>query len=205
MHRKTPVGAVLVVVAHVAVEHTSQVAFVHDKEAVGALRAHRAHPAFGDGVRVGGPDRTSYDPCTFALPHRVETQTELRVPIAQQELDVDTGISEKGYLLRSTTLVLELATMGKCRNGTWTTRAPGRRSSGGSQTTAAASSTSSVCGGQRDSSVRGARARRAGGVRAEGGSALTADERRPRRRGRSSTRPARPFRNGSLRPGTCAA
>ena len=64
MHHKTPVGTVLVVLAQVAVEHTSQVAFVQDEEAVGALRAHRA---FGDGVRVGGPDRTSYDPCTFAL------------------------------------------------------------------------------------------------------------------------------------------
>ena len=99
MHRKGAVRPVLVVVADVAVEHPAEMAFVQDQETIGALRAHRAHPALTDGIRVGDPDRTSYDPRTFALPHRVETWTELRVQVAQEELDVDAGIAEiRGHL-----------------------------------------------------------------------------------------------------------
>ena len=94
MHRKAPVRPVLVVVRDVAFEHAAEMAFVHDEEAVGALRSDRSHPVLGDRVRVGCPDRTSSDPCTLALPHRVETRTELRVPVAQEELDVDAGIAE---------------------------------------------------------------------------------------------------------------
>ncbi len=41
----------LVVVTHVAVEDTSRVAFVHNKEKVGALFTDRPHPALSDGVR----------------------------------------------------------------------------------------------------------------------------------------------------------
>ena len=51
-------GTVLVVVAEVAIEHSWEVSIVRDEERVGALRWRRAHPALGDGVRVGGPHGT---------------------------------------------------------------------------------------------------------------------------------------------------
>jgi hypothetical protein len=51
MHRKAPVGPMLVVVTDVAVEHPAEMAFVHDQETIGAFRAHRAHPALTDGIR----------------------------------------------------------------------------------------------------------------------------------------------------------
>jgi hypothetical protein len=92
--QKGPMRTVLVVVANVAIEHSSEMSFVYDKETIGALRAHRSHPALGYSVRVRCSYGGSHDPRPFATPHAVEARAELGVAITQEELDGEACISE---------------------------------------------------------------------------------------------------------------
>ena len=52
---------------------------------VQALGAHRTHPPFRAGVRVGCPDRGGDDPGSVDLEYRVERPGELGVAVANQE------------------------------------------------------------------------------------------------------------------------
>ncbi len=64
MQLKTAVRTVLVVVADVADEHSSEVALVRDDETAGALGSHGSHPALGEGVRVGRTHGSPHDACS---------------------------------------------------------------------------------------------------------------------------------------------
>ena len=63
MHRKAPVRPVLVVVAHVAVRHPAEMAFVHDEETIAASRAARG---------VGSTERTPRSPDGMPRQHPEE-------------------------------------------------------------------------------------------------------------------------------------
>jgi hypothetical protein len=79
------VRAVLVVVLDVAAQDVNKVRAADDQEVVEALSADGPDPPFGDGVRVGRPNRRAGDLDTGRAPDIVERPGELGVPVPDQE------------------------------------------------------------------------------------------------------------------------
>src|SRR6266545_2467117 len=82
---KRPVRAMPVVVVDVDAKDLLQVASPDDQQPVEALRAGRADPAFGVGVRVGRLHRRDQHLGALRAEHVVKAAGELRVPVAEQE------------------------------------------------------------------------------------------------------------------------
>jgi hypothetical protein len=67
---------------------------IDDEDAIEDLPAAAADPPFHDRVRARRPDRRLDDLDAFAEEHRVEHRRELRVPIADQELELRHTVAE---------------------------------------------------------------------------------------------------------------
>jgi hypothetical protein len=78
---------VLVVVLTVDAEHPLKVATAEDEDAVEAVGAEGAYPAFGVGVGVRRLDRRADDLSAEPVPHVVKGSGELAVPVVDQEPD----------------------------------------------------------------------------------------------------------------------
>ena len=70
-------GPVLVVVAHVDAQYVFELVAREDQHSVEAFAAHGSDPAFGDGVRVGGPCRCADDRDAVSTKDRIEARGEL--------------------------------------------------------------------------------------------------------------------------------
>ena len=79
------VRARLVVVRDVVGQDAAQVRLVDDEEVVEALRAHRADPALGVGVRRRRAVGRAHDLDPLGREHRVEGRRELGVAIVDEE------------------------------------------------------------------------------------------------------------------------
>src|ERR1022692_4145445 len=88
------VRAMTVVVTGVAAQDAFEVGFVDDQQVVQALRSHRAHEPFGEGVRIRGPKWRLEDLGTFGPEYVVEAPHVLGVPVADQELGGDLCVGE---------------------------------------------------------------------------------------------------------------
>ena len=76
----------LVVVLHVAPQNPIQVPGTEDQRPVQTVGAQRLHPALGEGIRVGRPDRCADHANPFACEDVVEGARELGVAVADQDL-----------------------------------------------------------------------------------------------------------------------
>ena len=86
--------AVIVVVREVLGEDMLEIAPTEDENSVEALPADAAHEPLGDRVRSRGPDRRPDDPDALGAEHVVEAGGELRVSIADEELDYSGALGE---------------------------------------------------------------------------------------------------------------
>jgi len=85
---RRPVRPVAVIVIGVLAEDQPQVPFAGDQHPVQALAAGAGDPAFGYSVRARRLDRCLDDPRAHRGEHRIEPGGELRVPVADQELQL---------------------------------------------------------------------------------------------------------------------
>ena len=81
-----PVWAMGVVVLDIDPQHLLEVAAADNQQPVQALGPHRADPAFGVGVGVGRLHRRDQHLSALRPEHVVEGAGELRVPVADEEL-----------------------------------------------------------------------------------------------------------------------
>jgi hypothetical protein len=91
-----PVWTMPVVVRDVDPQDLLQMRAPNDQEPVQTLGAHRAHPAFGVGVRLGRLHRRQHDISALRAEHVVEAAAELRVPIAQQKAHLTPSLLQPG-------------------------------------------------------------------------------------------------------------
>jgi len=83
---KSSMRPLLVVVLHVAPQNPIQVPGTEDQRPVQTVGAQRLHPALGEGIRVGRPDRCADHANPFACEDVVEGARELGVAVADQDL-----------------------------------------------------------------------------------------------------------------------
>ena len=93
MKRKAAVRTVLVVVADVAVEHSSEMCFVHMRS-----RSVHSDPPFSPSAQGWRPRsaraRAPHDVRPLALPYSVEAWAKLPAAVTQEVLDHDAGVSQ---------------------------------------------------------------------------------------------------------------
>jgi hypothetical protein len=74
-----------VVVPNVRPQHNFEVSAPEDQQMVQALTAQRFHPALGEGVGLGSPDRSLDQPHALRGKHLIEGTAELRIPVVEQK------------------------------------------------------------------------------------------------------------------------
>lgn len=73
------------VVVDADAEHVFEVTAVDNQQPVEALGADGSDEAFGDRVRLGGPDRCLHDPDVFAAEDPIERAGGPAIAVAEQE------------------------------------------------------------------------------------------------------------------------
>ena len=79
------VRAMVIVMAHIAVENPLEMPCVHDQEVVDAFRSDRSHESFGVGVGIRSPKRCAHHPGPSGRKDGVEARDILRISVAQKE------------------------------------------------------------------------------------------------------------------------
>jgi hypothetical protein len=88
------VRPVRVVVVGVLPQYPCEVAWSGNQEVIEAFAAQGADPAFGVGVRCGGPHGCAQDPDSYIAEDCVECRGELGVAVADKEAKLPAGILE---------------------------------------------------------------------------------------------------------------
>jgi hypothetical protein len=86
---ESTVWSVLVVVRHVARQHRLEMPSSQDQHPVEQFTTYRADPAFGERVRSRRTHGRPQDPDALGGEDRIEGVGELRVPVADEELELD--------------------------------------------------------------------------------------------------------------------